>query len=713
MAPRRAGPPTAGIALAAMAAGAPEAGAAAAAPSGTGSVSQSMADVQVEIIPRVSTGLPILDWVLNGGLKNGGGLLLGGQPGAGKCLTADARVLDPSTGDWLPVTAWRERLRPVVATDPATLRQAPAPTAAFFAQGRKPVVRVATGLGRELECTDDHPLLTPHGWRPAGSLRRGDRIAAPRALPYFGRDAMPEHEVRLLAYVLADGYTGGGCAQVTSSKPSVIRGLRAIAEALGDDLRCYARGGRPGGDFRFAKRGAAKNGRPSGAMRVVEREGLRGARAADKFVPAPIFRLPRERLRTFLRCLLTCDGSVCVAGGAAQFVYATTSRRLAADVQHLLLRFGLVARLRARHSVVSGEPYVSYAVEMSGTHDVRRLLEQVGIDDRGEAVRAIDALPEPSTPSTRRDTVPTGDVFWEELHRARGATPVATLGRLAGVTLQDRRRDRPLARSTVAALADQLPGSAALGALGHGDVYWDEIASVEPAGEREVFDVSVPGPANFVANDIVVHNSTLLMQVAAESGFPSVLYASGEESESQIKERAVRLRLGDRGHVRLLSYQPMEVIWREAHECDARLVIVDSIQTIVTERFNKPHGHHGQMKYVINKLCKGLKDEGRSMLIIGQVNKDGDFEGPKSLEHIVDGVAFLSGARNQPIKNVSLFKHRFGPADRQARLRMTETGFVEVEPDEKGQDKHGGAESSRVPDLVDEFAGTAAGYGRS
>jgi DNA repair protein RadA/Sms len=162
--------------------------------------------------------------------------------------------------------------------------------------------------------------------------------------------------------------------------------------------------------------------------------------------------------------------------------------------------------------------------------------------------------------------------------------------------------------------------------------------------------------------------------------------------------------------VRLLSYQPMEAIWRAVRECDARLVVIDSIQTIVTERLNKPAGNHGQMKYVVNNLCKGLKDEGRSMLIIGQVNKDGDFEGPKMLEHIVDGVAFLSGARDQPIKDLKLFKHRFGPIDRRARLRMTEEGFSEVEPDEKGQDHGGSREGAAEPaDLVDQFAGTAAG----
>src|SRR6185436_21024126 len=130
---------------------------------------------------------------------------------------------------------------------------------------------------------------------------------------------------------------------------------------------------------------------------------------------------------------------------------------------------------------------------------------------------------------TQRDMIPTGPAFWNHLEAALGSDGYAEATRRAGTKIKHRRLDRPLCRATVSRLVAVFP-EPRLTALAEGDVYWDEIVSIVPAGEAPVYDLSVPGKENFVANDLIIHNSTLLLQVSGEIalfGDKPVLYVSG------------------------------------------------------------------------------------------------------------------------------------------------------------------------------------------
>ncbi|MEJ7709105.1 MAG: hypothetical protein WKF84_04425 [Pyrinomonadaceae bacterium] len=144
-------------------------------------------------------------------------------------------------------------------------------------------------------------------------------------------------------------------------------------------------------------------------------------------------------------------------------------------------------------------------------------------------------MPKSKTPSTRSDTIPTGVKFWQHFKEATAAVGDHSFKRVSarvGLTIHPGREERPLCRATIAALANvyQTPY---LQLMAQEDIYWDEIQSITPAGSERVYDISVSGSANFVANDLIVHNSTLLAQVAEQLSRKSisVLYISGEESE--------------------------------------------------------------------------------------------------------------------------------------------------------------------------------------
>jgi Rubredoxin metal binding domain len=207
---------------------------------------------QVETIgdARRSTGSQELDRVLGGGLVPGSLVLVGGEPGIGKCLAGSTRVFDPVSGSLLPITEWAEERRTILSMDEATHRMAPQAVTAFHDQGLRPIVEVKTRLGRTLHCTPSHPVFTPEGWCSIGQLPIGARIAAPRALPYFGAEPMPEEAVKLIAYILSDG-SAQSQISVTSAIPEVGIDLAGLAAYFGMTLRIYPKKDNRAKQYRF------------------------------------------------------------------------------------------------------------------------------------------------------------------------------------------------------------------------------------------------------------------------------------------------------------------------------------------------------------------------------------------------------------------------------------------------------------------------------
>ncbi len=720
----------------------------AAATSAFRSAPQRLKDVSTEQGARFPVAVEEFSRVLGGGIVPGSIILVGGEPGIGKCVTADTRVLDPISGAYLPIIEWAKTTRPVLSVNERTLQLDPDSVTAFYERGVKPIVEVTTRLGRRLRCTPSHPVLTPEGWQPVGELTAGSRIAAPRALPYFGTAAMPESQFKLIAYILSDG-SAQSAIGVTNCLPEVSDDLQRIADDFGVQLTVYPRGAvkqfrflRPLGERNRARQefagtlhatkarlgiswaewaraanvdygllNAWRRGdcvptdadfsRLAGAVGIspvelaadsrdradmqtpvaglLEKVGLRFAKAADKVVPDCIFQLPREQLALFLKTLFTCDGSVYVNGqGTPGISYSTISRRLAEDVQHLLLRFGLVATLRTKHSKVNDKPYVAYELMLLGVSEVQTFLDEISIMGRQEACAQIRQMPAPQTPSTHRDTIPTGEVFWDRLRTLSGDIGFAELSRRAGTHIKDRRHERPLCRATVEKLAEVLDDPE-LRALANGNVYWDEIASIRPAGEAPVYDISVAERANFVANDLIIHNSTLLLQIATlmAQTVGKVLYVSGEESARQIKMRAERLTLAA-DDLFLVTETSLEAIMDHVQSVQPQILIVDSIQTTFSDDKPSSAGTVTQVRECAARLQMLAKTTGIGVFLVGHVTKDGTIAGPRVLEHIVDTVLYLEGDPFHTYRLLRSVKNRFGATSEVGVFEMRGSGMVEV-----------------------------------
>ena len=191
----------------------------------------------------------------------------------------------------------------------------------------------------------------------------------------------------------------------------------------------------------------------------------------------------------------------------------------------------------------------------------------------------------------------------------------------------------------------------------------------------------VPGSIVLVGGDPGIGKSTLMLQMAMEMASQKrVLYVSGEESERQIKMRAVRLNGKNElpKNLLLVTETNLEIILNHINEVKPDLLIVDSIQTTYLSEMDSSAGSVSQVRECSSQLRELAKTSGISVFVIGHVTKEGTIAGPRVLEHVVDTVLYLEGDRFQAYRLLRSVKNRFGATSEVGVFEMREGGLVEV-----------------------------------
>lgn len=184
------------------------------------------------------------------------------------------------------------------------------------------------------------------------------------------------------------------------------------------------------------------------------------------------------------------------------------------------------------------------------------------------------------------------------------------------------------------------------------------------------------GGVALVAGQPGIGKSTLLAQVAARIAFSkSVLYASGEESISQVKLRARRLGAASSENLQLASSNSAEDIAVSIQQCKYDLVIVDSVQTISLSEIASAPGSVSQITNSSNVIIRAAKASGTAVILVGHMTKEGSIAGPKILEHLVDVVLNFEGDRYGGFRVVRAQKNRYGSTNEAAIFEMDEQGL--------------------------------------
>src|SRR5277367_1858766 len=188
----------------------------------------------------------------------------------------------------------------------------------------------------------------------------------------------------------------------------------------------------------------------------------------------------------------------------------------------------------------------------------------------------------------------------------------------------------------------------------------------------------VPGSVTLIGGDPGIGKSTLMLQAAAAlNGLGPVLYATGEESLTQVALRARRLGL-EAATARLIAETCVEDIVSAASGLKARVLIVDSIQTMHSERVESAPGAVSQLRECTAELVRFAKTSGTAVLLVGHVTKEGQIAGPRVLEHMVDTVLYFESDTGSRFRVLRSVKNRFGAANEIGVFAMLEQGLREV-----------------------------------
>ncbi|MHB8679088.1 MAG: replicative DNA helicase, partial [Rudaea sp.] len=269
--------------------------------------------------------------------------------------------------------------------------------------------------------------------------------------------------------------------------------------------------------------------------------GLAGSPAHVKHVPAPVFTLARDQVALFLNRLFATDGwASTFASGQAQLGFSSTSERLARQVQHLLLRFGVIAKLRQRWVRYRDARRVSWQVEITDAKSITAYASEIGIFGKESALQRVMTALAGRRYQSNVDHLPVE--VWERIAASKGRMSWAELSRRSSYGDSNIHvGKRALSRERLARIAMVLHNSE-LAELAHSDVIWDRIVSIEYAGEKQVYDLTIPDTHNFVANDICVHNTALAVNMAEHAAIKSrkaVAIFSMEMSASQLAFRLI------------------------------------------------------------------------------------------------------------------------------------------------------------------------------
>ncbi len=386
---------------------------------------------------------------------------------------------------------------------------------AVWRVGVKSVFDLKLASGRVLRASAEHRVLTGTGWQTLSQLGPGDRVALARRVAEPARPlAWPDHHLVLLGHLVGDGsYLVHQPMRYTTASEANSEAVRAAAEAFG--ARVTRHEGR-GAWHQLVIAGNGNRWHPAGVGKWLRDLGIFGQRSQEKRLPADVFRLADRQIGLLLGHLWATDGSIAVRKpgqrGAPRVYFSSCSERLARDVAALLLRLGILARIR---QVVQGKYRPAYTVDVSGAEHQQRFLDRVvAFGPRAAPAAALRAVLAQVERSTNVDTLPQ-QVFAQvkAVMRERGISQRA-MAAIRGTSYGGTSHFRfAPSREMVADYARHLDAPELARQAGN-DLFWDAVVAIEPAGEGPVYDLTVPGPACWLADGIVTHNSGAIEQDA-------------------------------------------------------------------------------------------------------------------------------------------------------------------------------------------------------
>ncbi len=431
-----------------------------------------------------------------------------------ECVTAETLVV-MADGQRLPIRDLVGTTPEVVAMSSPAGWLTTARSDKVWRVGKRPVYRVKLASGRTIRATLRHRLWGPDGWMRLRHLSVGDRVAIARRLPEPAQpDVWPDQRVALLGQLIGDGsYLNQQPMRYTTASADNSEIVTSAArDEFGADVKRYA-GRRTWHQILIS--GNGNRWHPAGVNAWLRSLGVFGQRSYQKRIPAAAFRLSNRQIALLLRHLWATDGTMSVTRrhrSGHNVYYSTNSPGLSSDVAALLLRMGIVSRT---YWVRKANYRPNAFVTISSGADQRRFLATVGaFGPRVLQAQALQIAVGGSPANTNVDTLPIQ--YFSRVRALMRDRGVSTRGmtQLRGTAYGGSSHFRFAPSRALLAEYGRILEDGILMEQATSDLFWDRIVTIEPDGEDDVYDLTVPGPASWLADGIVSHNSGGLEQDA-------------------------------------------------------------------------------------------------------------------------------------------------------------------------------------------------------
>jgi len=371
-----------------------------------------------------------------------------------------------------------------------------------FSNGIKPVFKLKTKSGRRIEATENHPFLTACGWKELRDIQIGSSIVVPSKIKINTSEEIPEFKVKAIAYLLSDGCItnyitfGNNIEKVKNEFKNTVEQFNGcsyrISKSKGDYEEYYVRGIKK------------ENGKylKNSLLQYIKSLKLFGKNSHTKFIPNEIMRLSKRQQSLFLSRLYACDGWASVSksnrvSGNCEIGYCSVSEELAYGVGHLLTRFGIRYFITERCVKYNGTLKKAFQICIRTKSDVLKFIDEIGIFGKEAACDNVRSyINARNDKETYFDTFPTKDII--EFYTIKNPRKN-----------EIRKQYKRTSKFKFKEYAEKY-NEVELLELCNSDIFFDEVVSIDYIGQEETFDLEVFPYHNFIANDIITHNTVVL-----------------------------------------------------------------------------------------------------------------------------------------------------------------------------------------------------------
>jgi len=464
------------------------------------------------------------------------------------CLTGDTLITRADTGERVAIQSLvGQKDIPVFSYDATEKKLIPALMAKAFSSGKKMVYELELRSGRTIKASGNHPFMTVDGWKKLEKLDAGEHVATPRILDLnvtpSEEKTMNQYELMLLGHLLGDGcFVKRQPIHYTNTELELHAYVSECAERLFGIQSRLVKQENWYHLYLPSPYRLTHGKRNPIAQWLDDRFGIFGLHSREKYIPGLLFQQSDTSIALFLAHLWSTDGCVHVAksdvkGPKVSIYFASGSERMVRDVSSLLLRLGIFSTIRTSKKTGYKD---MWTVWIQGKEMQLKFIDTVGsVGAKARRAKVARALLEKVKQNPNLDVLPKKlwkhiEKIWQEQSYTTRSFHAAMGWSYSGT----QRMGNGIGRERLAKIAEVLHDNELL-SHAQSDAYWDEVVSIKKMGIQEVFDATIPGVENFVANDIIVHNS-----IEQDSDVVMFLYREEDEAPERVKLSIAKHRNG-------------------------------------------------------------------------------------------------------------------------------------------------------------------------